>query len=268
MISIKVNGKKRRVPKATRLSALKTKALIDADVALVNGFSVSGDPVLSGGDEVFLFRRGERPSDGEMEALMASRHTPGVHASLRAATIGIAGLGGLGSTVSLALARIGVGRLVIADFDVVEPTNLNRQQYTVDQLGLKKTDAMAANIAAANPFVHVESTYIEITDKNALDIFAGVDVMIEAFDAPAAKADLARVFRSKRPGTPYIGASGVAGLGNGESIRIHKLGKNFYVVGDMESAAAPRLGLMAPRVWLAACAQANLAAQLITEGLK
>ena len=85
---------------------------------------------------------------------MASRHTPGVHALLKQACVGIAGVGGLGSAVAVSLARIGVGKLIIADFDVVEPSNLNRQQYFVDQLGYFKVDALTENLRRINPYVN------------------------------------------------------------------------------------------------------------------
>jgi len=109
-----------------------------ADVVILNGAAMSADAPLKEGDEVCLIKRGEAPSVDELEALMASRHTPGVHAKVKAATVGIAGLGGLGSAIAVALARVGVGKLIVADFDVVEPSNLNRQQYFVDQIGMLK----------------------------------------------------------------------------------------------------------------------------------
>ena len=54
------------------------------------------DSALKDGDEVCLIQRGKTPSEDELEALMRARHTPGVHAKIKAATVGIAGLGGLG----------------------------------------------------------------------------------------------------------------------------------------------------------------------------
>jgi len=265
-ISLKINGLKRSVPDGALLSSLRSEFFPGAEVAVLNGAAVLGDAALSAGDEVFFFSRGECPSREEMESLMSARHTPGVHAKLKAATVGIAGLGGLGSTAALALARSGVGCLVLADFDVVEPTNLNRQQYSVDQIGMPKAAALSANISAANPFVDVEAVERRITAENAVETFGGVDVMIEAFDRPEEKAMLARVFRRERPEVPFIAASGVAGYGPEEEIRVNAMGGGFYVVGDLTSGARPGMGLMAPRVGIAACMQANLALRLIVEG--
>jgi sulfur carrier protein ThiS adenylyltransferase len=56
--------------------------------------------------------------------------------------IGIAGCGGLGSNCAVALSRVGIGRLILVDFDVVELSNLNRQYYFRDQIGLLKTEAL------------------------------------------------------------------------------------------------------------------------------
>ncbi len=128
-----------------------------ADVLILNGFPAPADTALSDGDELFLIRRGEVPTEEELEYLMAARHTPGVHARLKRAVVGIAGVGGLGSSVAVALARVGVGRLMIADFDVVEPSNLNRQQYFIDQIGSYKVEALASNLRRINPYVTVEA---------------------------------------------------------------------------------------------------------------
>jgi sulfur carrier protein ThiS adenylyltransferase len=265
-ISLKINGIERRVPARSKLLDIRGEVAPAADVAVLNGAAVSEDVSLRDGDEVFFLKRGEMPSEDALEALMSARHTPGVHAKLKAATVGIAGLGGLGSTAALALARTGIGRLVLADFDIVEPTNLNRQQYSVSQIGLSKTEALSANVAAANPYVEVDARTVMVVPENALEIFGGVDVMIEAFDVPEAKAMLARVFRAERPEIPFIAASGVAGYGLEEDIQVRCLGGGFHVVGDLESDARPGRGLMAPRVGIAACMQANLALRLIVDG--
>ena len=124
---------------------------------------MAADRELREGDRVVFIRRGEVPSADELEGLMVSRHTPGVHAKVKAATVGIAGLGGLGSAIAVALARTGVGCLVLADFDVVEPSNLNRQQYFVDQIGMYKTEALAENLARINPHVRVVTHAVKLS---------------------------------------------------------------------------------------------------------
>ena len=249
---------------AKTLFALRDAVKPKADVVILNGAAMNTDAPLKDGDEVSLITRGEMPSADELEALMASRHTPGVHAKLKAATVGIAGLGGLGSAIAVALARVGVGKLIVADFDVVEPSNLNRQQYFVDQIGMLKTDALVSNLRKINPYVQVEAHAVKLTPEN-LQAFGTVDVMIEAFDRADQKAMLLQAFTAQKPDVPFIGASGMAGFGPEETIGVKKMGRNIYIVGDLETGACPGCGLMAPRVGIAAHMQANLALRLIVE---
>jgi sulfur carrier protein ThiS adenylyltransferase len=263
-MKIKLNERAIETEAAT-LFALRDALKPDADVVILNGAAMSADAPLADGDEVSLIKRGEAPSEDELEALMAARHTPGVHAKLKAATVGIAGLGGLGSAIAVALARVGTGKLVLADFDVVEPSNLNRQQYFVDQLGLLKTDALVSNLRKINPYVALEAHAIKLTPDNMFPMFGNVDVMIEAFDRADQKVMLMQAFAGEKPDVPLVAASGLAGFGAEETIGIKKMGKNIYVVGDLETGAKPGCGLMAPRVGIAASMQANLALRLIVE---
>jgi sulfur carrier protein ThiS adenylyltransferase len=262
MLKIKLNERSFETGAKT-LFALRDAVKPAADVVILNGAAMTADTPLKEGDEVSLIQRGEMPSADELEALMASRHTPGVHAKVKAATVGIAGLGGLGSASAVALARVGVGRLIIADFDVVEPSNLNRQQYFVDQLGMLKTDALVSNLRRINPYVQVEAHAVKLTPDNLFPMFGNVDVMIEAFDRADQKAMLLQAFTAQKPDVPFIGASGMAGFGPEETIGVKKMGRNIYIVGDLETGARPGCGLMAPRVGIAAHMQANLALRLI-----
>lgn len=265
MVSIRLNERPFEAEERTTLFGLRDAVKPDADVVILNGSAMSADVPLTAGDEVCLIKRGGTPSADELEALMASRHTPGVHAKVKAATVGIAGLGGLGSAIAVALARVGIGKLILADFDVVEPSNLNRQQYFVDQLGLLKTDALVSNLRKINPYVEIEAHAVKLTPDNLFPMFGNVDVMIEAFDRADQKAMLMQSFASQKPDVPLITASGLAGCGPEETISVRKMGKNIYVVGDLETGAQPGCGLMAPRVGIAAHMQANLALRLIVE---
>jgi sulfur carrier protein ThiS adenylyltransferase len=177
--------------------------------------------------------------------------------------VGIAGVGGLGSAVAIALARIGVGRLILADFDVVEPSNLNRQQFFVDQLGMPKVEAMAANLARINPYVRVERHHVKLTPENVPELFADVDVLVEAFDAADQKAMLVECFCRLFPDKPLVAATGLAGHLGSNSIVTRRTMKNLYLVGDLETAAVPGTGLMAPRVGVAAHHQANAVLRLL-----
>ena len=247
------------------LFGLRDAVRPDADVVILNGAAMAEDVPLKAGDEVSLITRGETPSVDELEALMAARHTPGVHAKLKAASVGIAGLGGLGSSIAVALARVGIGKLIVADFDVVEPSNLNRQQYFIDQIGQLKSEALVSNLRKINPYVEVEAHAVKLTPGNVFPMFGNVDVMIEAFDRADQKAMLLQTFTAARPEVPFIGASGLAGFASGETIGIRKMGQTVYIVGDLETGAQPGCGLMAPRVGIAAHMQANLALRLIVE---
>jgi sulfur carrier protein ThiS adenylyltransferase len=262
-VRVIVAERETRVSEGTRLFELMARLKPDADLAVLNGAPASADRVLAEGDRVVFIRRGEVPSRAELEALMVARHTPGVHARVKAATVGVAGLGGLGSTAAVALARVGVGRLVLADFDVVEPSNLNRQQYFADQIGLPKTRALAANLERVNPCVNLDTHQVLLTPRNVPEIFAGVDVLVEAFDRADQKAMLLESFAAAHPGRPVVMASGLAGHGPAEDIRVRRMGGSVYVVGDLESAAEPGRGLMAPLVGVAAHVQANLVLRLL-----
>ncbi len=262
---IRVNERAREIPPGMMLFALRAAVKPDADVVILNGAAMSADALLVDGDEVCLIRRGETPSADELEALMVARHTPGVHAKVKDAVVGIAGLGGLGSAIAIALARVGIGRLILADFDVVEPSNLNRQQYFIDQLGLHKTEALAANLRRINPYVALDLHAVRLTPDNLEPIFGRVDVMVEAFDRADQKVMLLRTFATCRPETPLVAASGLAGYGSEATIGVTSLGRNIHVVGDLETAARPGAGLMCPRVGIAAHMQANVVLRLLVE---
>jgi sulfur carrier protein ThiS adenylyltransferase len=265
MLNIKLNERPFETAEGTTLFGLRDRVKPDADVVILNGAAMNTDAPLKDVDEVSLIKRGEMPSADELEALMASRHTPGVHAKVKAATVGIAGLGGLGSAIAVALARVGVGKLIVADFDVVEPSNLNRQQYFVDQIGMLKTDALVSNLRKINPYVQVEAHAVKLTPGNIFPLFENVDIMIEAFDRADQKAMLLQSFTAQNPDVPFIGASGMAGFGPEETLGVKKMGRNIYIVGDLSTAAQPGCGLMAPRVGIVASMQANLALRLIVE---
>jgi sulfur carrier protein ThiS adenylyltransferase len=246
-----------------RLFGLRDRHKPDADLLIVNGFPATQDQPLKDGDRVVLIRRGEQPSAAELEALMMARHTPGVHAKIKNSCVGIAGVGGLGSNIAIALTRIGVGTLIIADFDLVEPSNLNRQQYFIDQIGQPKVLALQDNLLRINPGVQVKTVQQKITPANLLSHFSAVDVMVEAFDAAEQKAMLISHFLRNCPQTPLVAASGMAGYEPSNSISTSKVAKNLYLCGDGMTAAQPGRGLMAPRVGIAAHHQANAVLRLL-----
>lgn len=262
MIKITLNERLFEVESNSTLRDIVKKFKPGADVLVVNGFPASADGALAEGDQVVLIKRGERPSPDELEALMAARHTPGVHARLKRACVGVAGCGGLGSNAALSLARVGVGRLIIADFDIVEPSNMNRQQYFVEQIGQFKVDALKETLARANPFVQVEAHRVELNPENIPEIFGNADVIIEAFDRVDMKVMIVEAVMVKMPDKPLVVGSGMAGYGRNNAIQTHREG-NLYICGDGVSAARPGRGLMAPRVGIAANHQANQVLEII-----
>lgn len=263
-MQISVNERRVEVADGSVLGHLVSMFKPDADVVVLNGFPADAlDVALEPDDTVTLIRKGETPSEAELSALMAARHTPGVHDVVRAATVGIAGVGGLGSSVALALARTGIGRLVIVDHDVVEPSNLNRQQYFVDQIGLPKVTALAETLARVNPFVEVVAHRTRVSAENAAELFSDVDVVVEAFDAAEQKAMLVGALLARFPDRPVVAASGMAGHGTADSVATKRHMRGLYVVGDQRTAAGAGVGLMAPRVGVAAHHQANAVLRLL-----
>lgn len=262
-MQIKLNEKTIKIAEGTTLAALAESHKPGADVLILNGFPAAGDTLLCEGDELFLIKRGEQPPQEELEWLMAARHTPGVHARLKKATVGIAGVGGLGSAVAVALARVGVGCLILADFDVVEPSNLNRQQYFVDQLGSYKVDALAENLARINPYVSLETYRVMLDQDNIPAIFSPCQIVVEAFDRPDMKAMLVNTLLAEMPLVKVVAASGLAGYGSNNGIVTRRVSRRLFMVGDGESEARPGSGLMAPRVAIAAGHQANQVLRII-----
>jgi sulfur carrier protein ThiS adenylyltransferase len=262
-ITIKVNERDRQAPLGTRILDLKGELYPAADLIIFNGFPISENVSLNDGDEVVFIEKGMIPDERELEFLMVARHSPGVHRRVKRSTVGIAGLGGLGSQVAIALARIGLGTLILADYDVVEPSNLNRQQYFIQQIGMPKVDAMRENLQRVNPYVRVITHRTVITPRNVQDVFGKAHIIVEAFDKAEEKAMLINAVSESMPNTYIVAASGVAGYEDSNAIRTTKFSSRIFIVGDQRNAAGPGVGLMAPRVGIAAHHQANIVLRLI-----
>jgi len=186
---------------------------------------------------------------------------------LKNAVVGIAGLGGLGSNVAIALARTGVGRLIIADFDKVELSNLTRQQYFTDQIGKIKTDAMLENLRRINPNVKIDAHHVRLTADNVPQIFADADVIAECFDKAEEKQMIVQTVLSKMD-KPIVTVSGLAGYGNSNAIRTRRISDRLILVGDCESGIDSVNILTAARVGIAAAHQANAIIEIIMEDKK
>jgi sulfur carrier protein ThiS adenylyltransferase len=267
MISIFVNEQKYEVSKGTTFHYIKNKVKDNADIIIINGYPVDNENDLckevNEGDHIILIKRGEIPSLQELESLMIARHTPGVYEKVKKTTVGIAGLGGLGSTVAIALARIGIGKLVLVDFDVVEPSNLNRQQYYVRHIGRYKVDAIREIIEEINPYVVVDTHLAKVDENNVSILFRDVDILVEAFDTTSAKRMLIEKFHKCYPIRPIVSASGLAGYYSSNLIKVRRVTPYLYIVGDEEHSAEVGIGLMSPRVGIAGNMQANTVLRII-----
>ena len=177
--------------------------------------------------------------------------------------IGIAGAGGLGSNCAVALARSGIGTLVIADFDIVEELNLNRQYYFYEQVGMMKTDAIRDNIKHVNPGILVITHQKKLDRTNISEIFAGCNIIIEAFDNAGMKEMLIETVQTKMPGIPLIVGSGMAGWGKTNDLICRKIDETLYVCGDETSEVSDNLPPLAPRVGIVANMEANVTIEIL-----
>ena len=203
------------------------------------------------------------PSQNEwMDALIA-RHGLVLHKRFSSATVAICGLGGLGSNIAVALARAGIGKLLLIDFDHVDITNLHRQQYKANQIGLCKADALAENLSEIAPYTKVETVVEKITEENFVDILKDADVVCEAFDNAESKAMLVNGVLEQLPDCYLVAASGMAGMDTPNTIKTRKIMKRCYLCGDEVSDVADTMGLVAPRVMLCAAHQAHTVLRIL-----
>ena len=199
------------------------------------------------------------PSREEMLAALDKRQGADVVRKLQAATVAVCGLGGLGSNIAISLARAGVGKLILVDFDCVDVTNLHRQQYKASQVGLPKPEALLANLKEIAPYTEFEIHFEKVTEENVSSLLAHADVVCEAFDNAEAKAMLVNAVLETMPEKYLVAASGMAGYESGNAITTRKVTKRFYICGDGKSDVNDGIGLIAPRVMLCAAHQALVA---------
>ncbi|MFZ4739941.1 MAG: sulfur carrier protein ThiS adenylyltransferase ThiF [Bacteroidales bacterium] len=182
--------------------------------------------------------------------------------SLKRKTVGIAGCGGLGSNCAIALARIGIGKLIIADFDVIVQSNLNRQYFFIDQLGMYKVDALKTNIERVNTDVVVEKYCLKLSPDNVTQLFKNCDVIVEAFDLAEMKKMLIETVLSELPEKYIISGSGMAGWGNNNTIKTINY-ERLYICGDLTTEISENTPPLAPRVGIVANMQANQVVELL-----
>lgn len=203
------------------------------------------------------------PAKEEWNKALKQRHGKKLHSSFSAATVALCGLGGLGSNIAISLARAGIGKLILIDFDRVDVTNLHRQQYKASQVGEYKTDALAENIKEIAPYVDVETHTVRIDEDNTNVLLCDADIICEAFDNAEAKAMLVNTVLETMPQKYLVAASGMAGLGSANSVRTRRVTKNFYLCGDEESDVENEETFLSTRVMLCAAHQAHMVLRIL-----
>jgi sulfur carrier protein ThiS adenylyltransferase len=183
------------------------------------------------------------------------------------ATVAIAGLGGLGSNVAVALARAGIGKLIIADFDKVEPDNLTRQHYFIDQIGRSKVECTLENLAKINPEVRVTGHDVTLDAEKVTTLFSEADIIAECFDKAQTKQMIVETILTKTD-KPIVSVSGLAGYGDSNSIRTRRISKRLVLIGDCKSGIDSVPLLLASRVGIAAYHQANAIIEFLVDHIK
>ena len=203
------------------------------------------------------------PSEKEWTDALIARHGPELHKRFSSAAVAVCGLGGLGSNIAVALARAGIGRLLLIDFDRVDISNLHRQQYKAHQIGLYKTDALAKNLSEIAPYTEVQTVTARLTEENLPQLLKDADIVCEAVDSAETKAMLVNSVLERLPDHYLVAASGMAGTGSPNTIKTRRIMKRFYLCGDEVSDAADTIGLLAPRVMLCAAHQAHTVLRIL-----
>lgn len=196
------------------------------------------------------------------------RHGAQLQDAFFSATVAVCGLGGLGSNIAVSLARAGIGKLILIDFDRVDITNLHRQQYKVSQIGRYKTQALSETLLEIAPYMELETHTVRMTESNAAEILHNADIVCEAFDNAECKAMLTNVVLETMPDKFLIAASGMAGLGSANRIQTRRITKRFYLCGDEISDVDDGIGLISSRVMLCAAHQAHMALRILANQLE
>ena len=202
-------------------------------------------------------------TEKEWTDALISRHGEELHKRFSSATVAVCGLGGLGSNIATALARSGIGKLLLIDFDCVDVTNLHRQQYKASQIGRYKAEALAENLLEIAPYTEIHTVTVKITEENFAELLKEADIVCEAFDHAESKAMLVNGVLEQLPHCYLVAASGMAGMNTPNTIRTRKIMKRFYLCGDEISEAADSIGLVAPRVMLCAAHQAHTVLRIL-----
>lgn len=205
------------------------------------------------------------PTKEEWNKALCERHGEDVQKKFSSATVAICGLGGLGSNIAISLARAGIGKLILIDFDRVDITNLHRQQYKANQIGMNKTDALRDNLLEIAPYVTLETHTIRVTEENAAHLLQGADIICETFDNAECKALLTNLVLETMPDKYLVAASGMAGMDSANAIKTRKVMSRFYLCGDERSDVQSEGSLVSSRVMLCAAHQAHTVLRILAE---
>ena len=208
------------------------------------------------------------PTKDEWNKALCERHGEELQQKFSSATVAICGLGGLGSNIAISIARAGIGKLILIDFDKVDITNLHRQQYKASQNGMNKTDALSENLKEIAPYTGIESHTVRITEDNAAELLKDADIVCEAFDDAEAKAMLTNLVLEEMPNKFLVAASGMAGFGSANTIKTRKVMSRFYLCGDERSDVQSEGSLVASLVMLCAAHQAHTVLRILAGELE
>jgi sulfur carrier protein ThiS adenylyltransferase len=203
------------------------------------------------------------PTKKEWDEALIKRQGEEIQKKFAGASIAICGLGGLGSNIAVSLARAGIGKLLLVDFDSVDIANLHRQQYKANQIGKYKTEALLENLKEIAPYIDIEIHTAYVTEENAAHLLQGADIICEAFDNAECKAMLTNIVLETMPDKYFVAASGMAGMGSANSIQTRKITEKFFLCGDETSDVAEAGSLVAPRVMLCAAHQAHTVLRIL-----
>ena len=208
------------------------------------------------------------PTKDEWIKALTERHGKELQQAFSSATVAICGLGGLGSNIAIALTRAGIGKLILIDFDRVDITNLHRQQYKAEQIGMYKTVALAKNLKEIAPYISLEIHTERITEDNALTLLQDADIICEAFDDAECKAMLTEIVLTEMRDKYLVAASGLAGLYDANRIKTRKVTSKFYLCGDEKSDVADGIGLVSSRVMICAAHQAHTVLRILANNFE
>lgn len=207
------------------------------------------------------------PTKEEWNKALSERHGEDLQKKFTSATVAVCGLGGLGSNIAISLARAGIRKLILIDFDRVDVTNLHRQQYKANQIGRYKTDALFENLKEIAPYIELKTHTIRITKDNVGELLGDADIICEAFDDAECKAMLTNIVLETIPEKYLVAASGMAGMGSANNIQTRRVAKRFYICGDGVSDVAEAGSLTSSRVMLCAAHQAHTVLRILANQL-